>query len=253
MTPLTDAADQASVITPPPQAPAGNRKRSLAGVLADPRVRLGAGTAALLATAMAVRRDRVGPCETAAFRAVNGLPSSLYPPAWAIMQLGALGAAPAAAGAAWLAGDRELAGRLLAGGTSAWALSKVAKRMVRRPRPAILLPGTRCRGPEAAGLGYLSGHAGVAVALGAAALPRLGTAGRALTLSAVPVVGLTRIYVGAHLPLDVAGGMALGLAIEAAMTLVNSCIAQPAPRGKQRAPLSQKVLPAHHQLSERQR
>ena len=112
MTPLTDAADQASIITPPPQAPAGNRKRSLAGVLADPRVRLGAGTAALLATAMAVRRDRVGPCETAAFRAVNGLPSSLYPPAWAIMQLGALGAAPAAAGAAWLAGDRELAGLL---------------------------------------------------------------------------------------------------------------------------------------------
>ena len=116
------------------------------------------------------------------------------------------------------------------GGTSAWALSKVVKRMVRRPRPGILLPGIRCRGREAAGLGYLSGHAGVAVVLGAAALPRLGAAGRALTLSAVPVVGLTRVYVGAHLPLDVAGGMALGLAIEAAMTLVNSCITQPAPR-----------------------
>ena len=229
MTRLTDAADEASVITPPPQAPARSWKHSLAGVLADPRVRLGAGTAALLVTAMAVRRDRVGPCETAAFRAVNGLPGWLYPPAWAIMQLGALGAAPATAGAAWLAGDRELAGRLLAGGTSAWALSKVVKRMVRRPRPGILLPGTRCRGREAAGLGYLSGHAGVAVVLGAAALPRLGAAGRALTLSTVPVVGLTRIYVGAHLPLDVAGGMALGLAIEAAMTLVTSCIAQPAP------------------------
>ena len=231
MTPLTDAADHSGSITPALQSPARSWKRSLAAVLADPRIRLGAGTAALLVTAIAVRRDRVGPCETAAFRAVNGLPSSLYPPAWAIMQLGALGAAPATAGAAWLAGDRELAGRLLAGGTSAWALSKVAKRIVQRPRPAILLPGTRCRGREAAGLGYLSGHAGVAVALGAAALPRLGAAGRSLTLSAVPVVGLTRVYVGAHLPLDVAGGMALGLAIEAAMTLVTSCIAQPAPPG----------------------
>jgi membrane-associated phospholipid phosphatase len=209
MTPLTDAADQASVITPPPQAPAGNRKHALADALADPRVRLGAGTAALLVTAMAVRRDRVGPSEAAAFRAVNGLPGWLYPPAWVIMQLGALGAAPATAGAAWLAGDRELAGRLLAGGTSAWALSKLVKRMVRRPRPAILLPGTRCRGREATGLGYLSGHAGVAVALGAAALPRLGAAGRSVTLSTIPVVGLTRIYVGAHLPLDIAGGMAL--------------------------------------------
>ena len=110
-------------------------------------------------------------------------------------------------------------GRLLAGGTSAWTLSKVVKRMVQRPRPASLLPGTRRRGREAAGLGYLSGHAGVAVVLGAAVLPRLGPGGRALTLAAVPVVGLTRIYVGAHLPLDVAGGAALGLAIDAALTL----------------------------------
>jgi glycosyltransferase 2 family protein len=228
MTPLTDAADQASVITPPPQAPTRNRKRSLAGVLADPRVRLGAGTAALLVTAMAVRRDRVGPCEAAAFRAVNGLPSPLYPPAWVIMQLGALGTAPAAAGAAWLAGDRELAGRLLAGGTSAWALSKVVKRLVRRPRPAGLLAGTRRRGREPAGLGYLSGHAGVAVALGAAAFPRLRPGGRALTLAAVPVVGLTRIYVGAHLPLDVAGGAALGFVVEAALTLARRTAAAPA-------------------------
>jgi membrane-associated phospholipid phosphatase len=220
LTPLTDAADETS--TRAPQAPGANRERSLAGVLADPRVRLGAGTAALLVTAMAARRDHVGPCEAAAFRAVNGLPGWLYPPAWAVMQLGAVGAAPAAAGVAWLAGDRELAGRLLAGGTSAWALSKAVKRMVRRPRPAILLTGTRRRGREAAGLGYLSGHAGVAVALGAAAFPRLGPAGRALTLGAVPAVGLTRIYVGAHLPLDVAGGVALGLAIDGTMSVMQN-------------------------------
>jgi undecaprenyl-diphosphatase len=38
----------------------------------------------------------------------------------------------------------------------------------------------------------------------------------------VPVVGLTRVYVGAHLPLDVAGGAALGLAVEAAVRLAQS-------------------------------
>jgi undecaprenyl-diphosphatase len=177
---------------------------SVTGALADPRVRLGAGTAALLVTAIAARRDRVRPGEAAAFRAVNDLP----------------GWFSAAAGAAWLAGDCELAGRLLAGGTSAWALSKVVKRLVQRPRPAGLLPGTRRRGPDAAGLGYLSGHAGVAAALGSGAFSRLGPTGRAFTLGAVPAVGLTRMYVGAHLPLDVAGGAALGLAIDAALTLV---------------------------------
>ncbi len=180
-------------------------QRSGMGLLADPRVRLGLGTAATLVTALSARRNRVGYCEAKAFRAVNGLPDSLYIPAWVIMQLGALGAAPAAAGAALMAHDRELAGRLLAGG---------------RPRPAALVSGTRTRGRDASGLGYLSGHAGVAVALGTAAFPRLSQSGRAIVVAVVPIVGLSRIYVGAHLPLDTAGGAALGLAVNAAVALV---------------------------------
>ena len=191
-----------------------------ARVLAGPWLRLGVGTTALVATALAARRSRVGACEARTFRAVNGLPDSLYVPTWAVMQLGTLGAAPAAAGAAWLAGEGELAVRLLAGGTGTWVLSKLVKRLVQRPRPAVLLAATRCRGRPAAGLGYLSGHAGVAVALGAAAFPHLGPAGRASALAAMPAVGLSRVYVGAHLPLDVAGGAALGLAVDAAVILV---------------------------------
>ena len=217
---LTGTGDlERSTMPAPPQPARKTLQRSPMRWLADPRARLGLGTAAVLATALAARRNRVGHCEAKAFRAVNGLPDSLYVPAWAIMQLGALGAAPAAAGAALLARDRQLAGRLLAGGTSTWALSKLAKQMVRRPRPAALVSGTHTRGRDASGLGYLSGHAGVAVALGTAAFPRLSRSGRAVVAAAVPIVGLSRIYVGAHLPLDVAGGAALGLAVDAAVTL----------------------------------
>ena len=194
----------------------------LRGALADPWARLGLGAVGLLATAGAVHRDRVAPWEARAFLAVNGLPDSLYPPAWVVMQAGAFGAVPVAAATAWRAGDGELAARLLLGGTGAWALSKLVKQAVRRPRPVALLPGIHRRGREAAGLGYLSGHAAVAVALGMAALPRLGPVARALTLTAVPVVGLTRMYVGAHLPLDIAGGAALGLAANAAADLITS-------------------------------
>jgi undecaprenyl-diphosphatase len=219
MTRLTAPGNRAAPVSPARPRPAKSRKPALAAVLADPRIRLGAGTAVILVTAMAARHEHVGPSEARIFRAVNDLPGSLYPAAWLVMQLGTLGAAPTAAGAAWLAGDRELAGRLLVGGTGTWALAKLVKRLVHRPRPASLLPGTRCRGRPAAGLGYLSGHAGVASALSAAALPRLGPAGRALALLAVPAVGLTRIYTGAHLPLDIAGGVALGLTVDAAMTL----------------------------------
>src|SRR5215831_9646352 len=208
-----------------PHSPAWSR--SGAEVLADPRVRLAAGAAAVLVSALAVHRNRVGPAEARAFRAVNGLPDWLYLPAWAVMQLGTLGAAPVAAGLAWLAGDGELARRLLVGGTGTWALSKLVKQVVRRPRPGAMLPGIRTRGRDAAGLGYLSGHAGVAVALGAAALPRLGPVGRALAVSAIPVVGLTRVYVGAHLPLDIAGGAALGLAVDAALALAQDALTPP--------------------------
>ena len=132
--------------------------RGLAEVLGDPRTRLGLGIGGLLGTAVAVRRDRVGPREARVFLAVNGLTDALYPAAWVVMQAGAFGAVPAASASAWLTGDRVLAGRLLAGGTAAWALSKLVKQAVHRPRPAALLPGTRGRGRDATGLGYLSGH-----------------------------------------------------------------------------------------------
>lgn len=202
------------------QRDSGNQKCSARDRLADPRVRLGLGTAATLVTALPVYRSRVGSCEAKAFRALNGLPDSLYPPAWVIMQLGTLGAAPMAAGAALLGHDCELAGRLLAAGTGTWALSKLVKQIVRRPRPATLVSGTRRRGRDASGLGYVSGHAGVAIALGVAAFPHLSPSGRAAIAALAPIVGLSRIYVGAHLPLDVAGGAALGLTVDAAVALL---------------------------------
>lgn len=187
--------------------------------LPGPRTRLVTGCAGLALTALMVRQDRVGRRETRVFRAVNDLPDSLFVPAWVVMQLGNLAAAPAAAGAALAARERRMARRLLVGGTASWALSKVVKKGIRRPRPALLLPDAHRRGQDATGLGYLSGHTAVAVALGAAALPRLHGPARAAVLTAIPVVGLCRIYVGAHLPLDIVGGACMGLAIEAAVAI----------------------------------
>jgi membrane-associated phospholipid phosphatase len=183
------------------------------------RTRLAIGLLGTGATASLVRRDRVGPKEVRAFRTVNELPDVLYRPIWVVMQAGALGAAPAAAAVARAAGRPALAGRLLVGGGSAWVLAKAVKHFVQRPRPVVLLPQTHCRGPEASGLGYVSGHAAVVAALSSAALPALDGPARALVLVLGPVVGLARLYVGAHLPLDVVGGAALGLAADAAVSL----------------------------------
>jgi undecaprenyl-diphosphatase len=174
-------------------------------------------SSAVVVTAASAENTRVSETEEQVFRLVNELPEGIYWPVWLVMQLGALGAVPLAAAVAWRAGDRPLATRLLVGGSATWALSKVVKRHVGRPRPGVLLTGTHQRGAAASGFGYLSGHAGVAVALGAAVLRCAGPRGRFLILTAVPLVGAARMYVGAHLPLDVVGGAALGLAVEAAV------------------------------------
>ena len=68
-------------------------------------------------------------------------------------------------------------------------------------------------------VGLLVGAA-VAVALSAAAVPHLGPRGRVAALAAAPVVGLARMHAGTHLPLDVLGGAALGLAVDAAVAPV---------------------------------
>ena len=186
---------------------------------AGARARTLAGLALLGGTLVPIERDRVGRREQRTFRVVNGLPDALYRPAWPVMQLGALAAAPATAAVAVAAGNRPLGIRLCTVGTAAWGVAKVVKRVVRRGRPMSLLTGVRTRGRDASGLGYLSGHTAVATALTAAAFPELGRRGRRVTLALATLVGLSRIYVGAHLPLDVAGGAALGLLVDGAWSL----------------------------------
>lgn len=184
---------------------------------ADPAVRVLLGLAGLVVSGLSVDRDSVAGPETAVFHQVNDLPDGLRGPAWAVMQVGTLGAAPAAAAVAAMTGRPRLGARLLGGGVATWVLAKGVKRVYRRPRPTRLLAAAHVRGQEATGLGYVSGHAGVAAALASAVWPELGPPARVTVALAVPLVAATRVYVGAHLPLDVVGGAALGLAVQGAV------------------------------------
>lgn len=149
--------------------------------------------------------------EQKVFRLVNKSRPILRWPMWAVMQAGSLGAVPISAVLA-LRKDRAAALALAIDGTAVWALCKLIKRVVKRGRPADCLDGVVVVGKSQRGRGFPSGHAAVATTLtviGARLLPRPASQ----LVWAVPVlVGAGRQLVGAHLPLDVAGGAALGVA-----------------------------------------
>jgi membrane-associated phospholipid phosphatase len=76
------------------------------------------------------------------------------------------------------------------------------------------------RGATPHGLGFVSGHIAVVTSLAFVAWPWLPRWGRWAAGAAVVAVFLTRMYVGAHLPLDMVGGAALGLAVGALVRLL---------------------------------
>ena len=180
---------------------------------------LAAGTVWLVLCALPVHADRVAAPEADAFRLVNDLPSVPFGIVWAPMQLGNLLVVPAAVLAALAFRRWRLAAGLALAGAGVYALAKVVKHFVLRGRPSELLDEVVVRGAAPHGLGFVSGHIAVVTALALVAWPWLPRWGRWAAGAAVAAVFLTRIYVGAHLPLDMVGGAALGVAVGALVRL----------------------------------
>jgi undecaprenyl-diphosphatase len=177
-----------------------------------------AGTAGFVILARKAAEGTVVPFEERAFRTINRITSRIRVPVWAVMQGGSLAAVPVAAWATHKR-SRSTATGVAVAGTAVWALSKVTKKVVRRGRPDDHLDRVMVRGATQRGLGFPSGHTAVATVLAAVAGRVLPTGKARLAWLGATVVGGTRQYVGAHLPLDVAGGAALGIAAGAITNL----------------------------------
>lgn len=167
--------------------------------------------AVLLWSARRARSDQVSSEEERVFRAFNNASDGLRLSVWTVMQSGSFGAVPAIALLVAVRRGRAHGLVVATAGTVAWVTTKGLKSVVKRGRPADLLPDVIIRGKPQSGLGYPSGHAAVALTLALASAP--GPASRTLAVAVAGIAAGGRLYTGAHLPQDVAGGLALGAII----------------------------------------
>ena len=179
-----------------------------------------AGLALFEASRIGATSQTLHPAEVRVFRTANEAPDELGPPVRAVMQLGTFGAVPALAAVLVAVGRRRTAAEILVSGTAAWVLAKKAKPLAGRPRPALILGSVRTRESIAGDLGWVSGHATVSTTLALTLAPAVPRWARLPLSGAVAITGFGRMYVGAHLPLDLLGGAGLGMMIASAVRAV---------------------------------
>jgi undecaprenyl-diphosphatase len=171
--------------------------------------------------AVVVRDGTVGAVETRVFRAINDLPEALSPAMRSAQLLGVLVVGPLVAVGALVLRRWRLALAVLLVTAGKLVTERLVWEMVHRSRPGTTIPGAVVRGDTpAAGVSFVSGHVMLTTALAWVMTPYLRGPWRAVPWAVAAVVAFARVYLGAHAPLDVVGGIALGVTLGGVANLV---------------------------------
>jgi glycosyltransferase 2 family protein len=180
------------------------------------------GLAVLTVGMFVVRNGTVPAWERSVFHAINDLPAWLYRPLWPFQQLGAVAVGPLVAIVAALVRRFRLAIAVLVATVAKLGSERVVKVIASRQRPGTSIgAAVHLRGDVSpTGESFVSGHAVLAAAIAGLVTAYLPHRWKIVPWIVVGMVMLTRVYVGAHNPLDVVCGAGLGMAIAGAINLV---------------------------------
>jgi membrane-associated phospholipid phosphatase len=170
--------------------------------------------------AAAAHSGRVGAAERTVFHAVNGLPDWLYRPMLAAQYLGVLLVPLLVAAVALVLRRWRLAVALALVVPAKLYAEKVPKQLVHRQRPGTTVPDAILRGVPHGGLSFVSGHAIITFAIAGLLVVVLPRRWGVVALVLATLNAVARVYLGAHNPLDVVGGAAVGLMIAAVLDLI---------------------------------
>ncbi|MCP3976857.1 MAG: phosphatase PAP2 family protein [bacterium] len=181
---------------------------------------IGAGLVVLVLCMFIVRNGEVSAAEKSVFRLVNGLPDALRAPMWIFQIFGSL-AFVAVASVVILASRRWRLGLALAAAIPLKLAFEwwVVKALVERERPVFTVPSAVIRDVNTSPIGFPSGHAIFAFAVAGLLAPYLGRRGTVAVYLMAVANSVARVYLGAHNPLDVVAGAAVGLVIAACINL----------------------------------
>ncbi len=148
--------------------------------------------------------------EQTIFRALHRVPESLDVIVINITHFGSTAALYSMAAVTFILGQKKLGWRLLFNGMGAYLLAWLLKELIMRPRPAGLWTEVLAREGGVVSYGYPSGHAAVVTAIAVTLWPYVAKQYRPWLVVMVLAVGITRIILGVHAPLDIVGGVLLG-------------------------------------------